>query len=75
MQKSTAAEIVAKPLSENAAAEAMWLYYRDNKTQLVSEVKENRDYILAQIVAGVSAAQAFAQFTRVPEPVMSKSLA
>jgi hypothetical protein len=71
MQKSPAAEFVAKPLSENAAAEAMWLYYRDNKTQLVSEVRDNRDYILAQIASGVPAAKAFARFTRAPEPAKS----
>jgi hypothetical protein len=69
MQKTRAAKRVTKSLSETAAAEAMWLYYRDNKSQLISEVKGNRDYILAQIVAGVSVAHAFAQFTRAPESV------
>ena len=69
MKKSVDVETVAKPLTENAASEVMWLYYRDNKTQLVSHVGEYRDFIHAQIAAGVPAELEFARFLRPPEPI------
>jgi hypothetical protein len=47
----------------------MWVYYRDQKAQLVSDAREYRDFIHTQIVSGIPVEQVFAQFSRPPEPI------
>jgi hypothetical protein len=40
------------PLTESRAAEIMWVYYRDRKTQLISDIKDYRASILAALMQG-----------------------
>ena len=58
-----------KPLSEDQAAQTMWLYYRDNKARLVSHIREYRDAILCQLMAGVPVEAVFAPYLRPIEQV------
>ena len=69
MLQARIAEPVVEPLSEGQAAQAMWIYYRDHKPDLNPDVKEYRDFILAQLMDGTPVEQVFAQFTLAPEPV------
>lgn len=52
----------AKSMSEDEATQIMWVYYRDNKSQLVAHIKEYRAHILEQLMAGVAVDQVFAPF-------------
>lgn len=52
------------PLSEVAAAEAMWTHYRDHKASLVGDVKEHREQILFQLRSGRHVAEVFAPFRK-----------
>jgi hypothetical protein len=45
-----------------AAAQCMWVYYRDHKSQLVSHVREYRAAILAGLITGVPVQTAFAPY-------------
>lgn len=54
-------------IAENKAAVLMWEYYRDNKSTLVADVREYRDFILAQLMLGKPAAGVFLQFTKAEE--------
>lgn len=47
---------------EDAAAQRMWVYYRDHKAQLVSRTRGCRDAILADLIAGVPVETAFAPY-------------
>ena len=53
---------------EEAAARRMWDYYRDHKSQLVSHIREYRETILADLIAGVPVETAFAPYGRPAEP-------
>lgn len=64
MQKPATALRKTKAQRENQAAEDMWIYYRDHKTQIVANVKKYRDFILGELIQGRPVAQVFAQFTR-----------
>ena len=55
-----------QPRTEAKAADAMWLYYRDHKDQLLIDIKEYRDGILAKLVAGEPVEQVFAPYARPP---------
>lgn len=46
------------------AAQRMWVYYRNHKSQLVSHIREYRDSILAELIAGVPVEAAFAPYAR-----------
>ena len=70
MKKAATAVCATKTLSEGQAAEAMWVYYKQHKAELMTDIKEYRDYILAELVKGVSAEKVFLQFVRAPEPAM-----
>lgn len=59
------------PLTEEAAAQAMWLYYRDHKLLLITDIKEYRADILAQLTAGVAVEDVFAQYFKPAQPVKS----
>lgn len=59
----------------SAAAEAMWAYYKDNKPQLRSDIRDYRDHILAQLSAGADVASVFAPFVRPATPETVKRLA
>jgi hypothetical protein len=63
-----AANRALPPLSESQAAEIMWVYYRDHKSQLISDIKEYRAGILATLMDGMPAAQVFAPFAKPAEP-------
>ena len=66
-----AANRALPPLSESQAAEIMWVYYRDHKSQLISDIKEYRPGILDQLMDGMPAAQVFAPFAKSAEPAKS----
>ena len=68
MTKAAAAVCATKTLSESQAAEAMWAYYKDHKAELTTDIREYRDFILAELGKGVLAEKVFAQFARAPEP-------
>jgi hypothetical protein len=56
------------PLTEDAAAQAMWLFYRDHKQQLIADIKEYRTGILVQLMAGVAVEDVFAPYFKPAEP-------
>lgn len=64
--KSVAAPLA--PLTEKEAAETMWVYYRDHKQQLITDIRDYRDGILAQIMAGVPVEDVFAPYFKPAEP-------
>ena len=64
----TASGRTSSPLTESQAAEIMWVYYRDHKSQLISDIKEYRAGILAQLIDATPAAQVFAPFAKPAEP-------
>jgi hypothetical protein len=66
MKVSKRAKYVAavEPRTEREAAEVMWLYYRDNKAQLVSYIKEYRAQILTELMAGVPVETVFAPYLK-----------
>ena len=68
VSNSAAADRASPPLTESQAAEVMWLYYRDNKSQLIGDIKEYRAGILANLMDGMAAAQVFAPFVKPAEP-------
>ena len=73
MQKANAADrCKKKTLTENKAAEIMWLYYRDNKAQLQSVVGEYREDILAQLKQGVAAKFVFSLFALDAAPMPTR---
>lgn len=53
-----------QPRTDAKAAEAMWIYYRDHKDLLLTDIKEYRDCILAKLVAGEPVEQVFAPYAR-----------
>ena len=68
MQQAATADRALKPLTETQAAEAMWVYYRDHKAQLIPDIRDYRASILAELMQGIPADQVFAPFARPPEP-------
>lgn len=52
----------ANVLTEAQAAGIMWVYYCDNKLQLVSEVGAYRAAILAALMEGTAVEQVFAPY-------------
>ena len=67
VSNSAAADRESVPLTESQAAEVMWLHYRDNKSQLISDIKEYRAGILANLMDGMAVAQVFAPFVKPAE--------
>lgn len=61
MQKSTVGD-VTQTLSEAQAAQVMWLYYKDNKALLASDIRDYRELILDKLMQGQSAIEVFAPF-------------
>ena len=55
------------PLSEEAAAQAMWLYYRDHKSQLVADIARHRAAILSQLMWGLAVEEVFAPYVKPAE--------
>lgn len=51
-------------LSEDAAAQVMWLYYRDHKQHLITDIRDYRAGILAKIMAGEPADAVFKPYHR-----------
>lgn len=71
MQKSVSScQSVNLQLSQAQAAEELWVFYRDNKAQLHSSVRDYKDALLAQLITGMPVAQVFAPFILPPEPVV-----
>jgi len=48
--------------TESEAAQVMWLYYRDNKAQLVGYIKKQRAQILGTLMAGAPVETVFAPY-------------
>jgi hypothetical protein len=65
--KAKAAIASPTPLTEDAAAQAMWVYYRDHKAQLITDIREHRASILAGLMAGVAVQDAFAPYVKPAE--------
>ena len=53
-------------LKERDALEAMWFYYRDNRTKLSRDIGKHRDAIVEQLKQGLPAEQVFAPFVIAP---------
>ena len=70
MTKAAAAVCATKTLSESQADEAMWAYYKAHKAELMTDIREYRDFILAELGKGVSVEKVFARFARAPEPAV-----
>ncbi len=70
MTKAAAAVCATKTLSESQATEAMWAYYKGHKAELTTDIREYRDFILAELGKGVSVEKVFARFARAPEPAV-----
>ena len=66
--KPAAADPTSVPLTEGQAAEIMWMYYRDNKARLVSDIKEYRAGILVKLMDGIAVEEVFAPFVKPAEP-------
>lgn len=75
MKKQMQVGKVECTVTEAVAAQAMWEYYKQHRALLIADIREYRDYILARLMQGASAAQVFAQFLMVVElvPVPCKS--
>ncbi len=65
---SAGAECTVQALTESEAAEVMRLYYRDNKAQLITDIKEYRSSILCELMRGIPVEQVFVPFVRPAEP-------
>ncbi len=65
--ESTPRKLAPQPLAEDQAAQVMWLYYRDHKAQLVSNMGQYRAPILAELMQGVPAERVFAPYIKPPE--------
>lgn len=71
MLKANASAAPLTPLTEDAAAQAMWLFYRDQKLQLITDIKEYRAGKLGQLMAGVTVEDVLAPHFRPVEPAKS----
>ena len=60
--KSSVIKPSVKQRLEDEAVEAMWVYYRDHRAELIEEIKEFRKEILAGLVAGQPPAEVFAPY-------------
>jgi hypothetical protein len=60
-------------VSESKAAVIMWDYYKENKANLVADIREYRDYILGELMQGKTAAAVFGQFTKAQEMQVSNA--
>ncbi len=60
---------------QSVAAEAMWIYYRDNKPRLRSDIAHYREHILAQLCAGADVTSVFEPFVRADAPDIDRRLA
>ena len=67
--KASAASLA--PLTEVDAAQTMWLFYRDHKLRLITDIRAYRAGILAQLIAGVAVEDVFAPYFRPAEPAKS----
>ena len=70
---TAAANMAGMALKESEAAQLMWIYYRDHKTELIEEVRECRTEILAEVMAGKAVEMVFAGFFKPPPQTKSKS--
>lgn len=61
-------------LTEKRAAEAIWEYYKAHKADLVLNVSEHREVIMAKTMSGVPVPEAFLPFIApvVPPPAPPK---
>jgi hypothetical protein len=50
------------PPSEAAAAQLMWDHYKRHKALLRADIRDSRDYILAELMKGRSPSDVFAAF-------------
>jgi len=64
--KASAAPLA--PLTEDAAAQVMWLCYREHKPQLVADIRDYRAGILSQLMPGLPVDDVFASYFKPAEP-------
>ncbi len=64
LQSAQASPPTSASLSEEQAAQTMWEYYRDHKSQLIADIKEYREAILRDLMRGIPADTAFAAYFR-----------
>lgn len=62
--KAAGATPRAKALSEDQAAQVMWVHYLANKVQLISDIKDYRAGILARLMQGIPVEQVFAPYVK-----------
>lgn len=73
--KRKRAVTAVSPLTEAAAADLMWAYYKDRKAQFVDHIREYRGEILSLLMAGVPAESVFAPYVKPPQPARAVRLA
>lgn len=54
-------------ITEEAAAQAMWQFYRAHKAQLLTDIRDYRADILSQLMAGLPADDVFAPYYKPSE--------
>jgi hypothetical protein len=57
-----------RPLKEDDAAQVMWTYYKDRKSQFVDHIREYRGAILSALMAGEPVEAVFAPYVRPAQP-------
>lgn len=69
-RESTAKSVaeLRTPLTEEAAAQAMWLYYREHKMLLIADIGAYRSGILARLMAGDAVEEVFAPYLKAAQP-------
>jgi len=70
MQRDTQEKECAKVLSESAATQAMWDFYKFRKALYIPDIREYRIYIIGQLMLGVSPQHAFKQFLAGSSPAL-----
>lgn len=72
--KSSAVTVsAARPLDSDSAAQTMWTFYRDHKQHLRADIRLYRDAILAELMSGASAKDAFAPYVKPAVPARAQS--
>ena len=66
--KNAASPVAGKALTSSAAAELMWTYYRDSKHQFISKIRQHRERILAELIAGVPVDKVFEPYIKQAKP-------
>ena len=72
MTKQVTNVVLTAPLTLETAQTLMWAHFKANKAQLIDEIKQFREQILAELMSGKSVVDVFAKFIRPSEPGRAK---